>query len=147
MLLRPAFAMMVMPAASIAGAAGYGPAMPPAAKITPVEETIALYKDMYGHQNFKPCAPARPGEITVCGRGRGGSPDRLPLPWERGPRDSPRQPTGEIPSAHAGLVAAGTPCDGIGCGPKEGINLLTAPSVLVKGLHGLIDPEWASDQE
>jgi hypothetical protein len=145
MPLRAALMLLGMGSTPAALASAYGPAAPVPGRITPVDESIALYRDMYAHQTFKACPPARPGEITVCGRGRGGSPERLPLPDERGPRDSPRQPTGEIPSAAAGLAAASTPCDGIGCGPKEGINLLMTPMVVVKAIRTLVNPDEAPD--
>jgi hypothetical protein len=146
MLGRAALILLLPLAAPALHAAAYGPDAPSRPRTTPAEDAIALYQTTFAHQTFKPCPPARPGEITVCGRGRGGSPERLPLPDERGPRDSPRQPTGEVPRAAVGLAAASDKCDGIGCGPKIGVNLLKAPRVLVQAIHGLIDPEWASDQ-
>ena len=82
-----------------------GPALPPFNPVTPAQQAIANYKAEWAHRGTpKPCPLARSGEIIVCGDGRGGSPDRLPLPEERGPPDWARRRIGEVPSASAGLV-------------------------------------------
>jgi hypothetical protein len=105
-----------------------------------VEQSIAHYKDAYRHGVPAPCAPGRPGEVVVCGSGRGGSTERVPLPDERGPRDHPRTATGEMPKA-----TASEHCGPDGCGNQAGINLLAVPFRAVKIVHGLIDRDWAAD--
>ena len=77
-----------------------GPQLPAAPRRTLVEQVGDLYRERYGLEARNvSCAPARAGELVVCG---GRSPYRIPLPDERGPREHPRLPTGEIPSAAGG---------------------------------------------
>lgn len=81
--------------------------------------------------------PACPGssasEVVVCG-GKGTPEQRLPLPGERPPQDRPRQPTGD---PRAALDNAGRPCPPGGC---TGVDPLTVPVVLIRGVGALIDP-------
>ena len=121
-----------------------GPPAPTESKTTPAQQAIALYRDEYRH-GFRPCPqPSRATEVVVCGNGRGGSADRLPLPDERGPPDWARRPTGETPSAAAALASASDPC-GPSCAGSGAIDLIHASVMTVQLIHGLIDPEWASD--
>lgn len=80
-----------------------GPPVPATPAVTPAQAAMARY-----HGDYTPAAPPKPcqrprdGEVVVCAvDGRGGSPDRLPLPDERGARDEPRLATGELP--HMGV--------------------------------------------
>lgn len=79
------------------------------------------------------CPGSSPTEIVVCG-GKGTTEQRLPLPDQRPPQDRPRQPTGD---PRAALDNAGRPCPPGGC---TGVNLLTVPVVLIRGIGALIDP-------
>lgn len=142
---RSAFCFLAALAASSGVCGPYGPAPPPASKTTPVEQSIALYKDVYRHGVPAPCPPAKAGEVVVCGSGRGGSTERVPLPDERGPRDGPRTAVGEMPKGTEALTMATERCGPNGCGGQPGINLLTVPFRAIKIVHGLIDRDWASD--
>jgi hypothetical protein len=79
------------------------------------------------------CSGSSPTEIVVCG-GRTSPKQRLPLPEERPPQDRPRQPTGD---PRAALDNAGRPCPPGGC---TGVDLMTVPVVLIRGVGALIDP-------
>ena len=83
--------------------------------------------------NQPACPGSSPTEIIVCG-GKGGAEQRLPLPGERLPQDRPRQPTGD---PRAALDNAGRYCPPGGC---TGVDLLTVPVVLIRGVGALIDP-------
>ena len=92
-----------------------GPPVPAPPKQTPAEQAIALYHAEWAHRTPAPCpVRGRNGEIVVCADGRGNSPDRLPLPDERGPPDHARQPIGEVPSARGmvDLVSSASPPPG-----------------------------------
>lgn len=79
------------------------------------------------------CPGSSPTEIVVCGGG--GTPEpRLPLPGERPPQDRPRQPTND---PRAALDNAGPYCPPGGC---TGVDLLTVPVVLIRGIGTLIAP-------
>ncbi|KQN29282.1 hypothetical protein [Sphingomonas sp. Leaf38] len=81
--------------------------------------------------------PACPGssqtEVVVCGTNGTPAP-RLPLPDERLPQDRPRQAVGD---PRAALDNAGPVCPPGGC---TGVDLLTVPVVLIRGIGALIDP-------
>lgn len=71
---------------TVAWAETAGPPRPAPAKVSPAQAAMTNY-----HQSYDPAAPPKPcqrpkaEEIVVCALdGRGGSPDRLPLPGERG---------------------------------------------------------------
>jgi hypothetical protein len=91
--------LAAMPA--LAGTAG--PPAPVKAKATPAQTAITNYHQSYdAAEPPKPCQRATGGEIVVCGvDGRGGSPDRLPLPGERG-APALRIATGEAPHMSVG---------------------------------------------
>lgn len=125
-------------------AAPYGPPTPAVSKTTPAQQAMAIYRDEYAHWRFKPCASARPGEIVVCGNGRGGSADRLPLPEERGPPDV-RVATGEILSGSAALNAENQSCTDANCAASGAINLIAVAASGVQVVRAIVDPEAASD--
>jgi len=79
------------------------------------------------------CPGSSPSEVVVCGTNGTPAP-RLPLPDERLPQDRPRQPTGD---PRAALDNAGPVCPPGGC---TGVDLLTVPVVLIRGIGALIDP-------
>jgi len=79
------------------------------------------------------CPGSSPTEVVVCGTNGAPAP-RLPLPDERLPQDRPRQPNGD---PRAALDNAGPVCPPGGC---TGVDLLTVPVVLIRGIGALIDP-------
>ena len=79
------------------------------------------------------CPGSSPTEVVVCGTNGAPAP-RLPLPDERLPQDRPRQPIGD---PRAALDNAGPVCPPGGC---TGVDLLTVPVVLIRGIGALIDP-------
>ena len=79
------------------------------------------------------CPGSSPTEVVVCGTNGTPAP-RLPLPDERLPQDRPRQPTGD---PRAALDNAGPVCPPGGC---TGVDLLTVPVVLIRGIGALIHP-------
>ena len=101
-----------------------------AAPTTPI---VAPPPQSWSILNPPACPGSSPTEIVVCGSS-GSSEQRLPLPGERPPQDRPRQPTGD---PRAALDNAGRPCPPGGC---TGVNLLTVPVVLIRGIGALIDP-------
>jgi hypothetical protein len=125
-------------------AAPIGPQAPVPSKTTPVQQAIALYRDQYRH-GYVPCpAPTRANEVVICGNGRGGSANRLPLPDERGPRDGPRTATGEIPGAAGGLTNAES-CRSGDCSGGGPVSLIAAAVAGVQLVRAIVDPEAASD--
>lgn len=142
---RWAFALLAVLGASGGTCGPYGPAVPPPSKFTSAEQAIARYQDDFRHGVPPPCPRARPGEVVVCGQGRGGSAERVPLPDERTPPDHTRMATGEMPSGTETFARMAEPCDVFGCGNKAGVNLLTVPFRAAKIVHGLIDRDWAAD--
>lgn len=79
------------------------------------------------------CPGSSPTEVVVCGTNGTPAP-RLPLPDERLPQDRPRQPIGD---PRAALDNAGPVCPPGGC---TGVDLLTVPVVLIRGIGALVDP-------
>jgi hypothetical protein len=93
--------LLVMPG-SVATADTVGPPRPAPARVSPAQAAMTNY-----HQSYDPASPPKPcqrpkaDEIVVCAQdGRGGSPDRLPLPGERG-SPTVRIATGD--ADHAGV--------------------------------------------
>lgn len=99
----------------------------------PTTPIVAPSPQSWSILNPPACPGSSPTEIVVCGS-NGSSEQRLPLPGERPPQDRPRQPTGD---PRAALDNAGRPCPPGGC---TGVNLLTVPVVLIRGIGALIDP-------
>ena len=95
-----------------------GPRAPVVAKTSPAQQAIALYHETFAHPGAATnCLPTRGSGIVVCGNGR--SPNRLPLPEERGPPNHARHPIGEVPHADAGegpvpTLRSGTTVAGFG---------------------------------
>jgi hypothetical protein len=122
-----------------------GPAVPAVSKTTPAQQMIALYRDEYRH-GFRPCPPPlHANEVVVCGSGRGGSAERIPLPDERTPPDWARLPTGEIPSAMGALNGGSAKCASADCPATGPVNLIRAATTLVQMGRAIVDPEAASD--
>lgn len=121
-------------------AAPLGPDVPPVSKTTLVQQSAALYRDRYRH-GYVPCpAPTHANEVVICGSGRGGSADRLPLPDERGPRDGPRTATGEIPSA-VGALEDPESCGPQSCAAGGPANLIAAARKGVQLIRALTDSD------
>lgn len=101
--MRRAVLLMVL-TGSAALADPTGPPLPVKPAISPAQAAMTRYQGDYGRSaRPKPCQRPKDGEIVVCGvEGRGNSPDRLPLPDERGARDWARLEIGEPPRAGAG---------------------------------------------
>lgn len=138
-------AIVTLSLAGVAIAAPVGPPAPVKPRSTPAQQSIALYRDQYAHWRFKPCPPSRPGEVVVCGTGRGGSADRLPLPDERGP-PAVRVATGQLPSAAEALATtADGSCRAAHCPATGAIDLIGAAVGGVRLVRALVDPEGASD--
>jgi hypothetical protein len=76
---------------------------------TPAQQMIALYRDEYAPWVSNP-APARESEVVVCGNGRGGSANRIPLPDERAAPDWARTATGDLQSANGVLASIEQGC-------------------------------------
>jgi hypothetical protein len=90
-------------AGSAASAEPAGPQQPAPARQSPAQAAIANYHQSYDPAEArKPCQRPLNGEIVVCAQdGRGGSPDRLPLPGERS-APGVRIATGEPPHMAVG---------------------------------------------
>jgi hypothetical protein len=132
--------------ATPAVATSVGPPVPTASKTTPAQQMIALYRDQYAHWQFKPCPPARPGEVVVCGNGRRGSANRIPLPDERAPPDRARTATGDLPSAREALALTDQPCGAaVNCQDHAAADLVAATIGMVQVVRAVVDPEGASD--
>ena len=127
-------------------AAPAGPPVPPVSKLTPAQQMIALYRDEYAHWRFKPCPPARPTEVVVCGNGRGGSANRIPLPDERAAPDWARTATGDLPSAKEALASTEQGCGASAhCQNHATADVVTAAVGVVQVARAIVDPEGASD--
>jgi len=141
-ILAAIIALGILP--ETATAAPIGPPAPVASRTTPAQQMIALYRDEYRH-GYVPCpTPSHANEVVICGNGRGGSANRIPLPDERTPREWARTPTGEIPSAASALAQA-TDAGGPSCAGGGPVNLLQAAATLVQVGRAIVDPESASD--
>jgi hypothetical protein len=142
--MRFAIASMLL-LATPAQSAPTGPPAPAEATATPAQRAIALYRDEYRH-GFKPCPlPTHANEVVVCGNGRGGSADRLPLPDERGPPDRARLATGELPTPKEALASADQPCRQANCPVHGAVDLVAAGAGVAQVVRAIIDPEGASD--
>jgi len=142
--MRQILAAMIALATAPAVASPIGPPAPVASRTTPAQQMIALYRDQYRH-GYVPCPiPSRANEVVICGNGRGGSANRIPLPDERSPPEWARRSTGEIPSAASALDEASSKC-GPACSQGGPINLIQAATSLVQIGRALVDPESASD--
>jgi hypothetical protein len=125
-----------------------GPPAPVAVKLTAAQQAMANYKSEFAAVPLaKPCVRPKDNEVVVCGiGGRGGSPDRLPLPDERGPPDHARTALNEPARADASPVntgSCGTQDQGAHC--AGGFNIIGAALAGVQIVRALVDPEGASD--
>jgi len=126
-VLAAIYLLTAMPA--VAGT--IGPPVPIASRATPAEQVIALYRDEYRH-GFKPCPPpTHANEVVVCGTGRGGSPDRIPLPDER--------------AAPTGALAAIASCTAARCVAHGTASPIAVAVTAVQVVRAIVDPEAASD--
>jgi hypothetical protein len=122
-----------------------GPPMPVASRTTPAQQAIALYRDEYRH-GYKACAtPTHANEVVICGNGRGGSANRIPLPDERAPPEGPRPATGEALTGKDALRADIKPCRGADCPMGGAVDLVAAAAGVTQVVRALVDPEGASD--
>ncbi|MGA1798057.1 hypothetical protein VH567_04670 [Sphingomonas sp. 4RDLI-65] len=103
------------------------------AAIASATPAIAPPPQSWSILNPPACPGSSPNEIVVCGA-KDNPEQRLPLPDERPPQDRPRQPIGD---PRAMLDNAGPVCPPGGC---TGVDLLTVPVVLIRGIGALIDP-------
>ena len=123
----------------------FGPPMPVASRTTPAQQMIALYRDEYRH-GYKACAaPTHANEVVICGNGRGGSANRIPLPDERAPPDGPRPATGEALTGKDALLADARPCRGADCPMGGAVDLVAAATGVTQVVRAIVDPEGASD--
>lgn len=123
-----------------------GPPAPVVSKATPAQQAISLYRDEYRH-GFRPCpAPTHANEVVICGNGRGGSTNRLPLPDERAPPDWARKAIGDLPTGREALVSTESgACASADCPAHGAIDMIGATVGVVQVARALIDPEGASD--
>lgn len=141
-LILAAILLGTMPAS----AAQIGPAVPAVPKATPAQQAIALYRDKYRHGYVECPAPTHANEVVICGNGRGGSANRIPLPDERAPPDWARRATGEVPAGKQAL--ADTRLDGCvsaHCPGHATVDAVAATLGVVQVARALVDPEGASD--
>jgi hypothetical protein len=91
-----------------------GPPVPAKSKVTAAQVAITNYRQSYQPaEPPKPCQQPANGEIVVCAQdGRGGSPDRLPLPGELG-APAVRIATGEAPHMGVGRSPVHHPGQGL----------------------------------
>ena len=123
-----------------------GPPAPVASKTTPAQQSIALYRDEYRHGYVVCPAPTHANEVVICGNGRGGSANRIPLPDERAPPDWARKANGELPTGKEALARTDSgACVSADCPAHGAIDLIGATIGVVQVARALIDPEAASD--
>jgi hypothetical protein len=125
-----------------------GPPAPVAIKASAAQQAMANYRrDFAALPIPKPCIRPKGNEVIVCGvGGRGGSPERLPLPDERGLPDHARTAIGEIRpdmSAPPGMGTCLTQDQGARCG--GGVDVIAAALAGVQIVRAIIDPESVSD--
>jgi hypothetical protein len=148
--MRPTLAalLLVLATGSPALAEPAGPPAPAKSKATAAQTAIANYARDFGAVPLpQPCIRPKDNEVVVCGvGGRGGSPDRLPLPDQRGAPDTARTALNEPAAADASRVETGS------CGTQDqgrhctgGFDLIGAAIKSVLIARALIDPEAASD--
>lgn len=138
--------LLLVPDTALAEPAG--PPAPVVMKTSAAQQAIADYKSNFGAMPPpQPCVRPKDNEVVVCGTsGRGGSPERLPLPDERGPPDQGRVAVGEVRpdmSAPPGMGTCLSQDQGAHCG--GGVSIIGAALAGVKIVRALIDPEGASD--
>jgi hypothetical protein len=143
--MRQIFAATLL-GAMPATAATIGPVLPVAAKTTAAQQAISLYRDEYRH-GYRACpTPTHANEVVICGNGRGGSANRIPLPDERTPPDWARQAVGDLPTGKETLVnTASGACVSADCPAQGAIDLIEAAAGMVQVVRALVDPESASD--
>jgi hypothetical protein len=129
-----------------AWAAPIGPPAPVPSKTTPAQQMIALYRDEYRH-GYRACpAATHANEVVICGNGRGGSANRIPLPDERSPREWARTATGDLPTGGQALANADSgACVSANCPAHGAFDVVGATVGVVQVARALIDPEAASD--
>ncbi len=129
-----------------AHAASVGPPAPVASKTSPAQQTIALYRDEYRHGYVACPAPTRANEVVICGNGRGGSSNRIPLPDERTPPDWARVAVGDQPTGREALADTDAKgCVSADCIQHGPFDMIAATLGVVQVARALIDPEGASD--
>lgn len=143
-------AAQVFAAATVAPLAAEtaGPPAPRAATASPAQQAMHDYRLAFGAVALPaPCQRPKGNEVVVCGAGgRGGSPDRLPLPDARGPPDHARIAVGEVRpdmSKPPGMGTCLSQDQGTHCG--GGVDIIAAALTGVQIVRALIDPEGASD--
>lgn len=134
-----ALAAMITPPSAAEPA---GPPAPTAARNSSAQQAMLDYKRNFGPVPLPaPCQRPKDNEVIVCGvGGRGGSPDRLPLPDERGPPDHPRLAVGEVRpdmSAPPGMSSCASQDPGTRCGGS--VNLIGAAIAGVRLVRALVD--------
>ena len=123
-----------------------GPPTPVAAKTTPAQQAISLYRDEYRHGYVACPGPTHANEVVICGNGRGGSANRIPLPDERAPPDGARMAIGELPSGKDALAnTEGGPCVSANCPAHGAFDVIAGTLGVVQVARALVDPEGASD--
>lgn len=145
--MRAPFALLLLlPGTALAEPAG--PPAPVVVKVTAAQQAMANYKSEFAAVPLaKPCVRPKANEVVVCGiGGRGGSPDRLPLPDERGAPDHARTALNEPAPGDASPVHTGS------CGTQDqgahcvgGVSIIGAALAGVQIVRALVDPEGASD--
>jgi hypothetical protein len=140
-LRLPALAVVAMSALPLR-AEPAGPPVPTATKDSPAQQAMLDYKRNFGPVPLPaPCQRPKDNEVIVCGvGGRGGSPDRLPLPAERGPPDHPRLAVGEVRpdmSAPPGMSSCASQDPGTRCGGS--VDLIGAAIAGVRLVRALVD--------
>jgi hypothetical protein len=139
-------ALLILPGVALAETAG--PPAPVVIKATAAQQAMANYKrDFAAVPLPQPCVRPKANEVVVCGvGGRGGSPERLPLPDERGAPDHARTAVGEVRpdmSAPPGMGTCLSQDQGAHCG--GGLDVIAVALAGVKIIHALVDPEGAFD--
>lgn len=123
-----------------------GPPTPVATKTTPAQQAISLYRDEYRHGYVACPGPTHANEVVICGNGRGGSANRIPLPDERAPPDWARMAIGELPSGKDALAnTEGGPCVSANCPAHGAFDVIAGTLGVVQVARALVDPEGASD--
>jgi hypothetical protein len=127
-------------------AAPVGPPAPLVSKTTPAQQMIVLYRDEYRHGYVACRPPTHANEVVVCGNGRGGSSNRLPLPDERAPPDWARRAVGDLPTGKEALAGTDSgACVSANCPVHGAIDVIAGIVGVVQVARALIDPEAASD--
>jgi hypothetical protein len=138
--------LLILPGAAVAEPVG--PPAPIAIKTSAAQQAMANYRRDFAAMPLPaPCVRPKGNEVVVCGvGGRGGSPERLPLPDERGVPDHARTAVGEVRpdmSAPPGMGTCYTQDQGAHCG--GGVSVIAAALAGVQLVRAIVDPEGASD--